>query len=210
MEDSNKTTDQAEFPLILKGERIELRTMEPVFANANMIFDVVVANRQHLLPWLGWASEEATKTPEDSFDFLAKIAKRRAEKTQFAFGIFLDARYIGGIDVVDISSKHKSAEIGYWLAADSVGKGYMSEAVRILEDAAFAQLGLNRIQIRCDALNAASANVAKRAGYIFEGTYRNVQFCAIRNEFADGMTFSKLRTEWEADIVAKTKGIIEG
>lgn len=191
------TDTSKDFPLTLKGPRIELRTLEATFENARMGYDAVVANRTHLLPWMPWASEEITKSPESSFEYLIGIAKGRREKTKYDFGIFCDGKHIGNMGIFDISEKKKSAEIGYWLAKTATGKGYMSEAVKLIEDEAFRTLGLNRIQIKCDPRNTKSANVAKRLGYVLDGVIRNASFSEIEKIFTDDCVFSKLRSEWE-------------
>ena len=65
-----------------------------------------------------------------------------------------------------------SFEIGYWLRSSTVGKGYITEAVEALTQAAFQHLHAERIIIRCDSRNVRSARVAERAGYTLEATLR--------------------------------------
>ena len=50
----------------------------------------------------------------------------------------------------------------------------MQETVRLLTRLAFGQLAANRVSIRMDPRNGRSQRVAERAGFIFEGTLRNV------------------------------------
>ncbi|MCL2629291.1 MAG: GNAT family N-acetyltransferase [Alphaproteobacteria bacterium] len=185
----------AEFPLILKGARIELRTLEPTFENAKMIFDVVVANRDYLLQWLPWASTEITGKPEDSFDFLLKMQRNRKDNIEYGFGIFLDNKYIGNISIFDVSEKRKSGEIGYWLVKDAMGKGYMTEAVKLIENAFFESFG-NRIQIKCDTRNIPSQNVPKRLNYHLDGEIRQDN-TDTSGKFRNTLIFSKLKSEWE-------------
>jgi RimJ/RimL family protein N-acetyltransferase len=45
--------------------------------------------------------------------------------------------------------------------------------VRLLTDYAFDTLQANRIEIRCDELNARSAAIPQRLGYVLEGRLRN-------------------------------------
>lgn len=81
---------------------------------------------------------------------------------------------------------HGGAELGFWLSSSARGGGIMSEAVRLVCDFGFAPadgglalglglgtgLGLQRIQWHAVVGNAASASVARRAGFRFEGTKR--------------------------------------
>jgi RimJ/RimL family protein N-acetyltransferase len=64
-------------------------------------------------------------------------------------------------------------EIGYWLRKSAEGHGYMAEAASLLTNYALNDLKANRVEILCDALNTRSASVARRLGFVHEGTLRN-------------------------------------
>ncbi|GEA60964.1 hypothetical protein VCO01S_21570 [Vibrio comitans NBRC 102076] len=63
--------------------------------------------------------------------------------------------------------------IGYWLRSDSVGKGFISEAVAKLEEYAFDELNAKRLEIRVAQSNIKSRKVAERCGYELEANLRN-------------------------------------
>ena len=60
------------------------------------------------------------------------------------------------------------ADVGYWLGAPHRGQGLMTEALRAVDDWAFAG-GTSRMQWWCVAGNLASAAVARKAGFRFAG-----------------------------------------
>ncbi|GIJ77618.1 Protein N-acetyltransferase, RimJ/RimL family [Micromonospora phaseoli] len=64
------------------------------------------------------------------------------------------------------------ASIGYWTVVAARGRGLASAAVRRLTEWAFADLGLDRIELCHAVANPASCRVAERAGYLAEGTLR--------------------------------------
>ncbi|HEV7183582.1 MAG TPA: GNAT family N-acetyltransferase [Leifsonia sp.] len=74
------------------------------------------------------------------------------------------------------------AEVGYWLAPDARGRGLMTEAAALVVEYAFAAesslsvappgLGLQRLVWHAYIGNAASASVARRAGFHYEGLRR--------------------------------------
>jgi RimJ/RimL family protein N-acetyltransferase len=64
-------------------------------------------------------------------------------------------------------------EIGYWCRKSYQGQGYVTETVNALTDFAFTHLNAKRVFICCDTDNHASANVARRAGFELEGTFRH-------------------------------------
>ena len=69
-----------------------------------------------------------------------------------------------------------NGEIGYVVAPAGRGRGIARRAVRLLTDWGLGELGLQRIELRIDPRNAASAAVAARCGYVHEGTLRNMPF----------------------------------
>ncbi|MFC9596002.1 GNAT family N-acetyltransferase [Streptomyces sp. NPDC056944] len=71
-----------------------------------------------------------------------------------------------------ISRGQGAWEIGYWLAKEHRGSGYMTEIVRALAHWAFTGLGCTRLIWRAEVGNAASRAVAERAGFALEGVQR--------------------------------------
>jgi RimJ/RimL family protein N-acetyltransferase len=67
-----------------------------------------------------------------------------------------------------------AAELGFWLAPDARGHGYLHEAVVPVLDFGFSAdgLGLRRVQWQALPGNVPSAAVARRAGFRYEGLRR--------------------------------------
>lgn len=63
-------------------------------------------------------------------------------------------------------------KIGYVLAKEHWGRGYMTEALRAVCDAALADPRIWRVWAVCDVENLASARVMEKAGMLLEGTLR--------------------------------------
>ena len=59
--------------------------------------------------------------------------------------------------------------LGYGLAPDAVGHGYMTEAVRRVVEIAFTDLGLHRVEVNIMPRNARSMGVAARCDFVREG-----------------------------------------
>ncbi len=74
-------------------------------------------------------------------------------------------------EVVGSAGLHRRAgpgtiEIGYWVRSDRTGRGYATAAARALAEAAFTYLDdVERVEIRMDAGNAASAAVPPKLGF---------------------------------------------
>jgi RimJ/RimL family protein N-acetyltransferase len=65
-----------------------------------------------------------------------------------------------------------SAEVGYWVDPRARGRGVATGAVRAICRWAFATLGVELIEWRCEMGNTASRRVAEKAGFLIEATLR--------------------------------------
>jgi diamine N-acetyltransferase len=102
-----------------------------------------------------------------------------------------------GIKIGTIShrSVFKIQEIGSSLLPSERGKGYGSEAVRIMVDYLFLSKDIGRIQAHTEARNVAAQKVLQKAGFKKEGTFRKEYF--VRGEWRDSCIFAILREEWK-------------
>ncbi len=103
-------------------------------------------------------------TRADGIAFV-EIFAQRADQRPFA--ITLKDQFIG---VAGLSfAPGQLPELGYWLGEPHWGKGYMSEAVKGLLEAAFATRLYPRLRARALADNAASLNVLEKNGFLRTG-----------------------------------------
>jgi RimJ/RimL family protein N-acetyltransferase len=94
-------------------------------------------------------------------------------------------------------------EISCILVPEERGKGYGTEAVKLMVDYLFLSKDITRIQAHTNARNTASQKVLQKAGFKKEGTIRKSVFS--RGEWRDRVLFSILREEWkEPKILTKT------
>jgi ribosomal-protein-serine acetyltransferase len=177
----------------LTGKRIYLKEHELDLAQT--MFDYVDSDRVRLkkfLPWVDFISKV-----DDQVEYIEKCHQDWMNYSTFDYGIYTqeDDTYMGNIGVHTISWSNSTAEIGYWILGGFEGKGFMSEAVGVVEKELFG-IGFNRIEIRCSSLNERSSAVPKRCDYIFEGKLRKN---SVENgEFRDTFIYSKLKEEYEA------------
>jgi [ribosomal protein S5]-alanine N-acetyltransferase len=128
----------------------------------------------------GWASDpEATRylswRPYDDVGraqaFLAKAieAGRRGRRRLWSLELAPSGEVIGQIDA--LLEGHR-VYLGWVLAPRHWNRGYMSEAVAAVVEAALAAPGIYRAWAVCDVDNPASARVMEKAGMAFEGRLR--------------------------------------
>lgn len=155
----------------LKNERVLVRTYRP--EDAEDLFASVVASREHLLPWLPFAAKYASV--EDARDTINRMRAAWLLREDFNAGLW-DAqagRFVGGCGLHPRDWAVPAFEIGYWLRVGMTGRGYMTDAVKLVTDYAFNTLGAKRVFIQCDARNERSAAIPRRLGFVHEATLRN-------------------------------------
>lgn len=94
---------------------------------------------------------------------------------------------------VDLWNDEDVVQFGYWLAVDARGHGYATRAVVLLTRWLFAN-GAARAYMTVVAGNEGSAAVARRAGFIYEGTMRG--HSVWQGERQDVQWFAALPHEW--------------
>ena len=180
---------------IIETERLILKPHEATFEYAIMVYNLIKENWNFLTRFLDKMLN--IKRPEDEYAFFVDCDKKWKDMIAPAYGIWTkEGLFIGTCDFHSVDYDLQSAEMGYCLMEKYIGKGYMTEAVRALENEFFNR-GFNRLVIIMDTENTASEKVAIRCGYTKEGTMRewhyNPTFKSCRNMFL----YSKLKSERE-------------
>lgn len=99
-------------------------------------------------------------TRADAVGFVEIVCQRADERI---YAITLGDKLIGSVGLS--FTEGKPPDLGYWLGEPYWGKGYMTEAVRALVEAAHRTEGFEVIVAKVLAENAASANVLQKAGF---------------------------------------------
>jgi ribosomal-protein-serine acetyltransferase len=178
------------------GQRIILKMTKPNLKTAKEISSQINKDLNHLDKWLDWVNKLTTL--ENTLQFLHDKEKEVNENKKVEYGVYLNNKYIGHIAILNIDLKNKSGEIGYWISSDLVNKGYITEAVKIIEKDFFKVHKFNKLQILCDKKNIPSITVAKKCGYKKRGVLRKDYFSPYFNEYRYTMVLSKLLSEYKA------------
>jgi RimJ/RimL family protein N-acetyltransferase len=144
--------------------RVRLRRWR--LEEAEVLRAVVIASLEHLRPWMPWAQQAPSL--EEQRAFLAYTEQAWQERAEFVYAVTLPSdEPIGGMGL-HTRQVPGTLEIGYWLAVAHTGRGYATAAAGALTEAAFALPGVERVEIRCDEANRASAAIPARLGYRLE------------------------------------------
>jgi RimJ/RimL family protein N-acetyltransferase len=108
-----------------------------------------------------------------------------------------DDEIVGEIEYFPITSYLVGYELSYLIfGRENAGKGYASDAVRLLTEYLFGRLRTNRLQLNIHPDNEASRRVATKAGYTLEGLMRGCWFH--QGRYHDLEIWSMLRDELES------------
>ena len=92
---------------------------------------------------------------------------------------------------------HRVVEIGHiWFGAALQRTPAATEAIYLLARHAFDDLGVRRLEWKCDAGNERSRRAAERLGFTFEGVFR--QHMLVKDRNRDTAWYSLLDGEWPA------------
>lgn len=143
-------------------------------------------------PNAGWKPHES---PEESAEIIKDIFMPHLV---WAIREKESGKIIGSIGLEDDRRRENvnSRELGYSLAKDCWGKGYMTEAAKAVIDYGFRELGLTVMAICTGPENKRSQRVIEKCGFKFEGRQRR-GYRIYNGTDRDNMVYSMLREEWE-------------
>ncbi|RDW15211.1 RimJ/RimL family protein N-acetyltransferase [Oceanobacillus arenosus] len=153
----------------INGNSIYIRTFKA--DDAEELLDLQLTNRDFF---------EKFSTNRDSDFYTLEGQKKRIQ--EYAKGWELDQQYMFGIFTMDndaligtinlfevLRGSLQGAFIGYFLDKEQNGKGFMTEAVKLVVTYAFNQLQLHRVEAGVMPHNIGSIRVLEKAGFHREG-----------------------------------------
>jgi RimJ/RimL family protein N-acetyltransferase len=151
------------FPPEVKTTRLVLRAFRP--SDAPALKAAIDANLDHLQRWMLWAMNEPS-TLEMLEERLALFAEQFVAGPEWGYAMYRhDEPAIIGSVGVHARIGARALEIGYWVDCRQTRRGYATEAAAALSTLALSFPDVDRLEIRCDPLNVASAGVPRRLGY---------------------------------------------
>jgi [ribosomal protein S5]-alanine N-acetyltransferase len=182
---------------LVESERLQLRLPED--SDVAAIVHYYRRNREHLQPWSPTFADQMFRL-DYWFD---QVAGRRAEfeaglgARAFIFRREAPTVVIGNLSLNQITrGPAQHCVLGYSLAEDAQGRGYMLEAVRSAVRFAFGDLRLHRVMAGYIPHNIRSAAVLRRAGFTVEGYARD--YILINGRWEDHILTAITNPDWSA------------
>jgi len=170
----------------------ELELVFPTEDSLEEGYSVIMANYDHIQPWSQWLNEDFSV--DKAREFYQRNVQKFESGEQIHLRIVFNGKIAGGIDLFEINSHHRSAEIGYWLSKDHTGRGLVTRSVSRLMEHAFDELKLNRVVIKCVPENLKSRAIPEKLGFVYEGIERQSGW--LHTRFVDHVVYSLLADEW--------------
>jgi ribosomal-protein-serine acetyltransferase len=175
-----ETLEKKPFATPLIGPRIQLVRSSPAYTT--QVWEYI--RRDHALGGINYSWVESE---QDVAKHITTEPKEDPKAIDYL--ILKDGWAIGSFHIHSMVYMDHKAEVGYGIEKGQEGKGYVSEALQLVE-AEMKRLGFNKMIINCDVKNARSIKVAERNGFRHEGLF--LQDCIENGEFRDSMLFGKL------------------
>lgn len=180
-------------PFRLIGERVYLRA--PDRFDYEAWANLRARSRGFLTPWEpSWPVDALSRV-----GFRARIVRYAEDwRTDQAYNFFVFSRedaLLGGIGLSNVRrGVAETASLGYWIGEPYARQGYMSAALPLVLDFAFARLHLHRVEAACLPSNVPSRALLAKTGFHQEGLAR--QYLCIQGKWQDHVLFAILREDW--------------
>jgi ribosomal-protein-alanine N-acetyltransferase len=157
-------TGERERGLELRGARVVLRS--PRAGDEREFVELRRASRAFLAPWEASGADHDPFGPERFQRFLA----RRRSSQRFVLRRCQDGALVGALSLTRIELVARSAQVGFWVGAEHTRRGYMSEALGLVERWAALERGLARLEAQVLPDNSASLALLEKLGYRRDST----------------------------------------
>lgn len=156
----------------IRGDRIVLQPFK--ITDAFFMFKNW-ANDSDVTRYMTWFPHKSIQETES---VIALWINNYSKADFYQWAIFLQEidEPIGSIGVVQLNEEDKSCELGYCIGKSFWHQGYTSEALKIVINYLFEQVGFKMIKARHDVRNPHSGGVMKKCGMRFVETKENIGF----------------------------------
>ncbi|MFA6030028.1 MAG: GNAT family protein [Elusimicrobiota bacterium] len=177
-------------PAALSGRKVLLRPLQETDAEA--LLEAAESSREALRRWVDWASTPLNLQGE--LDFV----RRTGSVPDHVWGLFelRTGRLAGAAALRRLEPEERAqARLTLWVRADRQGRGYATEAARLLVEHALRRMGLHRVGARIDPANRSARKVLKKAGFRYEGCLRDDR--RAHGRWVDQECWGFLKSDWK-------------
>jgi RimJ/RimL family protein N-acetyltransferase len=176
---------------LLAGERVRLRGVREDEVATLARWEMDAGRSVTLVDRVAPQSEAAAK------EMIAKWSANEGDTLGFAIETLAGrAVLVGHVSVFNIRAKNRNATIGIAIGREHIGRGYGTDAMRVIVGYGFRELGLHRIALSVAEFNQAGIRAYEKAGFTVEGRRR--ESVLHDGRWYDNVLMSILDYEWAA------------
>lgn len=173
----------------LEGERVVLRPLGPEHAEELW--------RSVQDPELRRLTGTHTRFEREGFDRWVASRAEETDRLDLAIHRREDDGYLGDLALTSFDPQNETVAVRIALATTELrGRGYGSEAMRLVLGYAFTEVGVHRVELDVYAFNEAAIRTYERVGFVHEGRLRDA--LSWEGERHDSVIMSMLRSDWDA------------
>ena len=179
--------DKNEDLYFLRGDKIYLREIRASDINVNYY---IWMNDPIVTQFL--ESRFYPNSIESLQEYVKQISNNPCE---ILLGLFrkIDNKHVGNIKIGNINWIHRVGDMGILIGEKECwGKGYATEAIKIMVDYAFNVLNLHKIIAGCYSPNQGSIKAFQKSGFEIEGTQKKHFF--YKGKYIDAILLGVLNT----------------
>ncbi len=132
--------------------------------------------------------------PEDEQKWYDSLDPNSEKEYSFAIESKEDGHYLGGCGVHAIDTKNHVGTVGIFLGSEYCGKGYGTDAMRVLVNFCFNEINLNKVKLTVFSFNERGIRSYEKLGFKTEGALR--QEIYRQGKYDDILVMGVLRSEW--------------
>ena len=176
---------------ILVGELIRLRGVRDDDLPVLAAWEMDPGRLTTLSSWVVPPSEAAAR------ERITRWSANDKDNLGFAIETLEDPpALVGNVGLWGARPKDRCATIGIALGREYVGRGYGTDAMRVIVSYGFREMGLHRIQLTVAPFNPAGIRAYEKAGFVEEGRLR--ESVLHDGRWYDEVLMSILDHEWAA------------
>jgi RimJ/RimL family protein N-acetyltransferase len=157
-------------PYRIETTRLVIRCYDP--RDAGVLKEAIDSSLEHLREFMPWAHSEP-QTLDEKTELLKHFRSSFDAGENFVYGIFSrdESEVLGGTGLHP-RVEAGGLEIGYWIRQSATRQGFATESSAALTRVGFEVCNADRIEIRVEPPNTASAGIPRKLGFIEEATLR--------------------------------------
>lgn len=191
----------APWPVTLHEPPLTLRPLR--YRDARAWDDVRRRNRDWLTPWDATSPDPAL-SPVSFRGMVRRYNAQARMGESLPWALLVDGALAGQVNVAGIvRGSAQMAHIGYWIAREHAGHGYVPTAVAMAIDHCFTGLGLHRVEINIRPENTASLRVVEKLGMRSEGMRE--RYLHIDGDWRDHLSFAVTVDEVPGGMLARLR-----